>query len=128
MPDDMIDEDERWIDPTTWPNAAAHPDAVATLAAAFAQILTPYARQHGSARSFAALAVESMAVAGRLLPEGGQTEHGWGMRDRTGKVYPARSEQDARELASNYAARGVEVVKQPICTGPWVAVDQPKED
>jgi hypothetical protein len=61
-------------------------------------------------------------LAGRLLPEGGETRTEWGMRDRTGKVYPARDEADARDLAAHHAARGVKVVRHSIWTGPWVEV------
>lgn len=78
--------------------------------------------------SEAGRALKFLANAGRLLPEGGQTRTEWGMRDRTGKVYPARGEQDARELASTYEACDVQVVRQLIFTGPWVAVDQEATD
>lgn len=67
-------------------------------------------------------------VAGRLLPDGGETRTEWGVRSRAGEVSPAFDEADARDLAARRAAVGrpAKVVCRPLWTGPWVEVtDEP---
>ncbi len=126
---DDLDNDQDWIDPVTWPNAAAHPEAVAELADALGRALTPYAREHGSARDVATLAVESMAAGGRLLPDGGEPGIEWGVRGADGQVWVP--DDGGRNWAEFRAWRvGQKLVRRDITryadgssrVGPWVEV------
>lgn len=134
------DEDRDWIDPTTWPAAAAHPEAVRTLTAALAQVLTPYAREHGTAKSFAALAVESLALSGRLLPDGGETRTEWLARwgedlefehPVSGKAYAAGFVDSMTRGGFRAVTARREVREWPdgsSWSGPWVDPENTKED